>query len=223
MFKHRITVEAPHLKISVIVERNIIMDFLKEALGDRYQEFADLIKQHNGKAENKDKQIKIANLSTGKYVDKKKFDDAVREKEKYETDLTGALDKLKGFEGVDVNELKDKVQTLTSDLETERTKHQQQIADRDFSDALEKAITKAGGKNAKAIKGILDIEALKVSKDQSADIEAALKKTKETDSYLFESEEPIDNPFVGATHGSGGTDNNMASIRAAMGLPTESK
>lgn len=85
------------------------MDFLKEALGDRYQEFADLIKQHNGKAENKDKQIKIANLSTGKYVDKKKFDDAVREKEKYETDLTGALDKLKGFEGVDVNELKDKV------------------------------------------------------------------------------------------------------------------
>ena len=51
------------------------MDFLKEALGDRYQEFADLIKQHNGKAENKDKQIKIANLSTGKYVDKKKFDD----------------------------------------------------------------------------------------------------------------------------------------------------
>ena len=190
------------------------MDFLKEALGDRYQEFADLIKQHNGKAENKDKQIKIANLSTGKYVDKKKFDDAVKEKEKYETDLTGALDKLKGFEGV---------QTLTSDLETERTKHQQQIADRDFSDALEKAITKAGGKNAKAIKGILDIEALKASKDQSADIEAALKKTKETDSYLFESEEPIDNPFVGATHGSGGTDNNMASIRAAMGLPTESK
>ena len=58
---------------------------------------------------------------------------------------------------------------------------------------------------------------------RKAAIEAALKKTKETDSYLFESEEPIDNPFVGATHGSGGTDNNMASIRAAMGLPTESK
>lgn len=131
------------------------MELLKKALGDRYQEFADLIKTYNENPENKDKQVKLANLSSGKYVDKKKYDDAVSEKEKFENDLTGAMDKLKEFEGVDVNELKGKVQTLTTDLETARTQYKQKMADRDFSDALEKAITKAGGKNAKAIKGIL--------------------------------------------------------------------
>ena len=179
------------------------MEILKTVLGDKYPEFESLIKAYNEKPENKDKQVKLADLASGKYVDKKKYDDAVAEKDKFETQLNEATETLKGFEGVDVKELQGKVKTLTSELETERNNHKQWVADRDFTDALEKAIAKAGGKNAKAIKGILDIETLKTSKNQEADIEAAVKSVKESDDYLFESDKPAPR-IVGGTGGGSG-------------------
>ena len=46
----------------------------------------------------------------------------------------------------------------------------------------------------------LDVEALKASKDQSADIKKALDSAKESDAYLFGADEPFQNP-VGATGG----------------------
>lgn len=51
------------------------MDFLKEILGDElYKQVETAINAHNGNAENKDKQIKLANLGSGEYVGKGKYD-----------------------------------------------------------------------------------------------------------------------------------------------------
>lgn len=50
----------------------------------------------------------------------------------------------------------------------------------------------------KAVMGILDMEALKQSKDQSKDVAEALDAAMESDAYLFGSNEPINNP-VNAT------------------------
>ena len=66
---------------------------------------------------------------------------------------------------------------------------------------------------------MLDMDALKASKNQSEDIKKALETVKESDAYLFGSDEPFKNP-VGAI--GGGADvggDNMSAIRAAMGLP----
>lgn len=50
------------------------MDFLKEILGEElYKQVADKIALHNGTPENKDKQIKLANLADGGYVGKDKY------------------------------------------------------------------------------------------------------------------------------------------------------
>jgi hypothetical protein len=68
---------------------------------------------------------------------------------------------------------------------------------------------------------MLDIDALKASKNQSEDIKKALETVKESDAYLFGSDEPFKNA-VGATGGGvnvGG--DNLSAIRAAMGLPAE--
>ena len=68
---------------------------------------------------------------------------------------------------------------------------------------------------------LLDVDALKSSKDQTADIKKALETVKESDAYLFGADEPFLNP-VGPTGGSGGAGgDNMAAIRAAMGLPAK--
>lgn len=51
------------------------MEFLKAILGDElYAQFAGKLNAYNGDEANKDKQIKLANLSSGEYVGKGKYD-----------------------------------------------------------------------------------------------------------------------------------------------------
>ena len=51
------------------------MDFLKEILGEElFAQVAEKINAHNGNEANKEKQIKIANLGSGEYVGKGKYD-----------------------------------------------------------------------------------------------------------------------------------------------------
>ena len=51
------------------------MNFLKEILGDElFAQFETAINAFNGNEANKDKQIKLANLGTGEYVGKGKYD-----------------------------------------------------------------------------------------------------------------------------------------------------
>lgn len=58
------------------------MEFLKDILGeDLYKQVSDTVNAYNGKPENKDKQVKLADLGSGQYVDKGKYDTAVAEKE----------------------------------------------------------------------------------------------------------------------------------------------
>lgn len=53
------------------------MDFLKAIYGDKaltFDEFVQAVNAHNGNEANKDKLIKLANLSSGDYVGKAKYD-----------------------------------------------------------------------------------------------------------------------------------------------------
>lgn len=123
-------------------------------------------------------------------------------RDSYKTQLDDAAKKLEGFKDVNVEDLKGQIATLTGDLASQKAAFEKQIADRDFDDLLNGAITKSKAKNVKAVRALLDLEAIKASKNQSADIEAALKKVREENDYLFTSDEPLDNPdFVGTTTG----------------------
>lgn len=121
-------------------------------------------------------------------------------RDNYKSQLDDATQKLEGFKGVNVEELQGKISALTDDLASQKAAFDKQLADRDFDDMLNAAINGSKAKNVKAVRALLDLEAIKASKNQSADIEAALKKVKEENDYLFTSEEPIDNgQFVGGT------------------------
>lgn len=51
------------------------MEFLKAILGDElYSQFESKINEYNGSEANKDKQVKIGNISTGEYVNKSDYD-----------------------------------------------------------------------------------------------------------------------------------------------------
>lgn len=201
------------------------MNFLKEILGDGYAAFEKAVNDWNTRPENKDKQVKIADVNSGDYVKKSDYDALDAEKKGLEDRLQTATDNLKKFEGIeDPAKLQSEITRLNTELTTQKESYEGQIADIRFGTSLEAAITAAGGRNAKAIKALLDVDALKKSKDQTADIKAALEACQKENMYLFGANEPINNP-TGPTNGPtpGGADANTAALRAAMGLPPEKK
>ena len=103
------------------------MEFLKAIFGDKYEEFASIIKAYNDNPENKDKQIKLADLNAGEYVSKKDYDAMETAKTTLEEQLQTATDTLKGFEGVDVEELQGKVKQLTDDMEIGRASCRERV------------------------------------------------------------------------------------------------
>lgn len=116
------------------------------------------------------------------------------ERDNYKSQLETAQNALKEFDGVDVKELRGKIDTLTNDLAAKETEYQNKIADMEFNSILDGAISRSGARNAKAVKALLDLEALKTSKNQADDIAKALEGVKSENDFMFTSEEPFKNP-----------------------------
>lgn len=125
--------------------------------------------------------------------------------------LRTATEGLEAFKGVDVKDLQGQVAKLTKDLSDQAEAHKKQLADLAFDGVLKEAITAARGRNTKAIAALLDVDALKASKDQTADIKSALEALKKDSGYLFDSEEtpPPYSPLAGTQHPPAGKEFNF--------------
>lgn len=154
------------------------------------------------------------------YRTKSEYDNSVSQRDNYKTSLDDVNAKLKEFEGVNVKDLQGQITKLQGDLKAKDDEYAAKEADRVFMDSIKEAVKTAGGRNEKAVIAMLDIDALKESKNQSEDIKKALEGVKKSDGYLFGANEPINNA-VGGTGGDGGADiggEDMSALRAAMGL-----
>lgn len=149
------------------------------------------------------------------------YDKVVSQRDNYKTSLDDVNAQLEEFKDVDVKDLQGQIIKLQGDLKAKDDEYAAKEADRMFMDSVKEAVKTAGGRNEKAVIAMLDIDALKKSKNQSDDIKAALENVKKSDGYLFGANEPINNA-VGGTNGEGGADpgaDDVAALRAAMGLP----
>ncbi len=130
---------------------------------------------------------------------------------------------LAEFKDADVGGMRQKIETLEADIRAKEESHQKEIADRDFNDLLKEGIAEAKGKNARAITALLDMDALKSSKNQKEDVAAALKTLMEAEDSKMLFGEPEPNPvgtgnFIGQVQKTG-SNTEDAALRAAMGLP----
>lgn len=117
------------------------MEFLKAILGDElYAQFAEKLNAYNGDAANKDKQIKLANLGSGEYVGKGKYDALQAMLDGKETELTtanGLIAELKkGTKGNDelqgkITGYETQVSQLKAELEKTKLENAIQLALRD--------------------------------------------------------------------------------------------
>lgn len=142
-------------------------------------------------------------------------------------DLQGKLD---GFKDVDVSGLNQRIKDLETEKENIQKDYDAKIADRDFDDLVKESIASAKGKNPKAITALLDVPALKSSKNQKEDIAAALKALTEAEDSKMLFGEPDPKPagtgnLIGQVRGGSNASAEEAAMRAAMGLPpaTETK
>lgn len=133
--------------------------------------------------------------------------------------LATVQEKLKAFDGIDVDKLKG-----------ESDKLRQEIADlKDgwaFDSLLDGAIRDAKGRNLKAIRGMLDLDALKASKDRSADIKAAIEGLVKENPWAFETApsgseggtggKPSATFSTGGEHGAGGSASEEDGVAAAF-------
>lgn len=146
---------------------------------------------------------------------------AAKDRDTYKGQLEEVSGKLKAFDGVDIEALRGEVDTLKKDMATKDAEYQGQLADRDFQTLITAGITEAKGKNPKAIAALLDMDALKASKNQKEDAAAALKALAESDAYLFG--EPDKTPpgtpakvKTGAEHNDNNIDSSDPFVAAAM-------
>lgn len=141
----------------------------------------------------------------------------------YETirqQLGEAQKTIKGFQDQDIDGIRQSAKDWEDKYNAAVEDSQKKIADMEFDHALEAAITGAKGKSAKAIRALLDVDTLKSSKNQEADIKAALEGLKKDSGYLFE-EEGNPPPYSGNTGTQNGSYSADAVLRSAMGLPAK--
>lgn len=115
------------------------MEFLKEILGEElFNQFSEKINAWNGNEANKEKLVKLANLSTGEYVSKLKFDDISQQ-------LTGKqseLDKANGLiaELQKATKADEGLQQKITDYETEKAQLQAELAETKLKSAIKVAL-----------------------------------------------------------------------------------
>lgn len=178
-----------------------------------------------------DKAVKENYKTVSDYDKQKEKLEAAEEKVKT---LTASVDK---FKDVDPEALQQSIENLKKELEQKDSEYATKIADRDFDDILKDAISSAKGKNAKAIRALLDLDALKASKNQKEDVTAAIKKLTEAEdsAFLFTKDDGDGADDVGNGAGDdagvigkadvigtvkgGSGDNFLAGLRSSMGLP----
>lgn len=131
--------------------------------------------------------------------------------------------KLKELEGLDKEGYENKIKELNESLKQKDADHAKELADRDFDSLVKERIDAVKGKNAKAIRALLDVDTLKESKNQKDDIDAALKVLAEAENskMLFGEAEPspvgVGNLIGHVYKPTQNTED--AAMRAVMGLP----
>ena len=115
-------------------------------------------------------------------------EDINREKaaaDQYKTQLASANAQLKTaqeglakFDGVDVEGLNAQITKLQADMKA-------QADESAFNNALDIAILGAKGRNVQAVRALLDLDALKGSKDRTADISKALDDAAKANPWAF--------------------------------------
>lgn len=187
------------------------MEFLKSILGDDlYAQVADKLK---------DSKIKLADLSTGEYVGKEKFDAEISRAKGLAEQLSEANGQIDAFKGMDIDGIKKSAEDWKVKAIQAESKRKADMEALQFDYALNGALGNAKAKNAKAVRALLDMDALTLNDGEIIGLSDQLEKIRSENDYLFDCNEA--KPTFAMPTGGGIPKAEDNTLRAAMGLPTK--
>ena len=127
---------------------------------------------------------------------------------------------LKELKKVDAKELETKIAELEKKNKTLQEESEKQLSETRRNLMLENSLIKANVKNSKAIKGMLDLDKITIDGDELTGLDDQIKALKESDSYLFNIEEPTITIDLGSQHTSEKSEDDLLA-RKIMGLSTD--
>lgn len=148
-----------------------MLEFLKPILGDHYTEDID-------------KRIS-AEIGKG-FVAKADFNATAAAKKAAEAQLATANATIESYKSMDIEAIRASADKYKADAEQAKKDADARVAAVQFDAKLDNAILGAKGRSAKAIKALLDVDALAESKEPDKDIAAALDTLKADNGFLFE-------------------------------------
>ncbi|MGM0970334.1 MAG: phage scaffolding protein [Bacillota bacterium] len=178
---------------------------LKELLGD------DLYAQVVEKAGDQ----KIDIVSNGQWFPKERFDAVNNEKKELKSQLDERDQQLSTLQkqAKGNEELQNAIEQLQEENKKVSEEYQQKLDKQAFDFAIESALRDAKAKNIKAVKANLNVDGLKFSDDKVIGLDEQLTALKESDSYLFETENESPPGLAGRQpHGTG---NSVANLPTA--------
>ena len=161
------------------------------------------------------KDVKLANLASGNYIDKKKYEDEVAKSTALQGTVDGLKETVSKFDGVDVEKLK-------QDAKDWETKYNTDLAAAKLNSAVDLELVARKAKNPKLAKAALDMSIIKLDGDNLIGLSEQLDKLKESDGYLFDTEEENKggaSMSTGGNHtGSKDTDTFLSALMQGAGL-----
>lgn len=166
---------------------------------------------------------KLHILEDGQFVPKSRFDEVNEQKNSYKKqaeELNAQVSELGKFKGT-AEELQKKLGETQAQYEQRLVEQEKSFTQKRLNFELDTAITINKGKNAKAIKALIDQTAIKVDGDSIQGISEQLEIVKKDNPYLFDIEQQTPPPNqVGRQQGAPNVDlNEDEKLRKAFGLP----
>ena len=195
------------------------MEFLKDILGDDlYTQVETKLTAYN--EQNKDKQIKIANLGNGDYVSKSKYDTLQNDLQNQKELLKTANAEIDSYKSMDIEAIKESAEDYKTKYETAEKDYQAKISQMEYDNKLDKYVDGLNLKNdiyKNAVISQIKEKELKFDGDVLLGGEELVKGFKEKYADAFNDTKPKPT-FSDTTPGTNtATSNN--SLRLAMGLP----
>jgi hypothetical protein len=132
---------------------------------------------------------KLADLSSGEYVDKEKFDKSEMKRKQADDSLKELNEKVKKFEGVDVDALKkslsDQQASYEKAIKDKETEFNTQLAATKKKSAIDAYLSTNNVQDVKAIMPYLDESIIKLDGDKLVGIDEQVKTLKESKGFLF--------------------------------------
>ncbi|WP_342538337.1 phage scaffolding protein [Sporosarcina sp. FSL K6-1540] len=121
----------------------------------------------------------------GTMIPKSRFDDINDAKKQLDIDLAARDKQLEDLKKVDAEGLQAEITRLQGENVTSKADYESKIQKQSYEFALERALTDAKVKNPKAVKALLNTEAIKLDGEKLLGLDEQLKTLSESDGYLF--------------------------------------